>query len=67
MRYERYEIRQQEDVANGLLQDPKNLERVTTLGLNFRLHSQVVLKTDVQTYATDKTKNRFNVGVGYMF
>lgn len=67
VRYERYEIRQQEDVANGLLQDPKNLERVTTLGLNFRLHSQVVLKTDVQTYATDKTKNRFNVGVGYLF
>ncbi len=67
VRYERYEIRQQEDVANGLLQDPKNLERVTTLGLNFRLHSQVVLKTDVQSYATDKTKNRFNVGVGYMF
>ena len=67
VRYERYEIRQQVDVANGLLQDPKNLERVTTLGLNFRLHSQVVLKTDVQSYATDKTKNRFNVGVGYMF
>ncbi len=67
VRYERFEIRQQEDPANGLFQDPKNLERVTTFGLNFRVHPQVVLKTDIQSYHTDKTKNRFNVGLGYMF
>jgi hypothetical protein len=66
-RYERFDIRQQENPANGLFQDPKNLERVTTFGVNFRVHPQVVLKTDIQSYRTDKTKNRFNVGVGYMF
>jgi hypothetical protein len=67
VRYERFDIRQQEDPANGLLQDPNNLERVVTFGLNFRVHPQVVLKTDIQSYRTDKTKNRFNVGLGYMF
>lgn len=67
MRYERFDIKQQEDAANGLLQDANNMERVTTLGLNFKVHPQVVLKTDVQKYGTDKTKNRFNVGIGYMF
>jgi hypothetical protein len=67
VRFERFEIGQQEDAANGLFQDPKNLERVTTFGLNFRVHPQVVLKTDVQSYHTDKTKNRFNVGLGYLF
>jgi len=67
VRMERYDITQQQDVANGLFQDPNNHERVTTLGLHFKVHPQVVLKTDVQKYGTDATKNRFNVGIGYMF
>ena len=67
IRLERYKIKQEEDPANGLLQDPNNNERVATLGLNFKIHPQVVFKTDVQKYGTDKTKNRFNIGVGYMF
>jgi len=67
VRLERFEIKQQEDPANGLLQDPNNFERVTTVGVNFKLHPQVVLKTDVQRYHTDKSKDRFNIGIGYMF
>jgi uncharacterized small protein (DUF1192 family) len=67
VRLERFEIRQQEDAALGLFQDPKNLERVQTVGVNFKIHPQVVLKTDVQHYKVDGTKNRFNVGLGYMF
>jgi TolA-binding protein len=67
IRLERFDIRQQEDAANGLLQDPNNFERVRTLGLNFKIHPQVVLKTDIQRYRTDRTKDRFNVGLGYMF
>lgn len=67
VRLERYEIKQQEDPANGLLQDPNNFERVTTVGVNVKLHPQVVLKTDVQRYHTDKSKDRFNIGIGYMF
>ena len=66
-RLERFEIRQQEDAALGVFQDPNNLERVRTYGVNFKVHPQVVLKTDVQRYSTDHTKDRFNVGLGYMF
>jgi uncharacterized small protein (DUF1192 family) len=67
VRFERFEIRQQEDIANGLLQDPANLERVWTLGFNFQIHPQVVIKSDIQRYSTDRTKDRFNLGLGYMF
>ena len=66
-RIERFEIRQQEDAALGVFQDPNNLERVRTFGVNFRVHPQVVIKTDVQRYSTDRSKDRFNVGLGYMF
>jgi hypothetical protein len=66
-RYERYDITQEEDPANGLFQDPNNFERVTTLGFNLRIHPQVVVKSDWQTYRTDKNKSRFNIGLGYMF
>jgi hypothetical protein len=67
VRLEELRIRQQEDVANGLLQDPNNFERVRTIGFNFRVHPQVVIKSDYQRYATDRSKDRFNVGLGYMF
>jgi hypothetical protein len=67
VRIERFEIRQQEDAALGVFQDPNNLERVRTIGVNFRIHPQVVIKTDFQRYSTDRTKDRFNVGLGYMF
>lgn len=66
-RIERFEIRQQENATLGLFQDPKNLERVRTFGVNFKIHPQAVLKTDIQHYQVDKTKNRFNVGLGYLF
>jgi hypothetical protein len=67
VRYERYDITQEEDPANGLFQDPNNFERVTTVGFNLKVHPQVVVKSDVQTYHTDKNKSRFNIGLGYMF
>src|SRR4051812_23383750 len=67
VRYERYDITQQEDPANGLFQDPNNFERVSTVGFNLKIHPQVVVKSDVQTYHTDKNKSRFNIGLGYMF
>jgi Phosphate-selective porin O and P len=67
VRLERIDIRQQEDPANGLFQDPANHERITTAGFNFWVHPQVVLKADVQRYRTDATKDRFDLGLGYMF
>jgi hypothetical protein len=67
VRYERLDIDQAEDPANGLLQDPNNHERIKVAGVNFWVHPQVVLKADVQWYATDKAKNRFDIGAGFMF
>jgi hypothetical protein len=67
VRYERLDIDQAEDTANGLLQDPNNHERIKVAGVNVWIHPQVVLKADVQWYATDKTQNRFDIGAGFMF
>jgi len=67
VRYERIDIKQQEDLASGLLQDPKNIERIKTFGINFWVHPQVVLKADIQRNATDKSQDRFDLGLGYMF
>ena len=67
VRYERIDIKQQEDPANGQLQDPNNIERTKTFGVNFWVHPQVVLKADVQRYATDKSQDRFSLGLGFMF
>jgi hypothetical protein len=67
VRYERWDIRQQEDAANGLFQDPHNFERVTTVGFNLKIHPQVVIKSDFQAYRTDRNKSSFNIGLGYMF
>ena len=65
VRYERYNT--QESVAAGYTTNPLNDETVTTVGVNFRLHPQVVLKADVQNFKADPLKDRFNLGVGYMF
>jgi len=67
VRYERLDIDQAEDPANGLLQNPNNHERIKIAGVNFWVHPQVVLKADAQWYATDKTQNRFDIGAGFMF
>ncbi|HUQ76085.1 MAG TPA: porin [Burkholderiales bacterium] len=67
VRVERIDIRQQEDAALGLFQDPNNLERIRTFGANFYVHPQVVLKADIQRYSTDRSKDRLNLGLGYMF
>ena len=65
VRYERYNT--QASVPSGFSADPKNNERVTTLGVNFKLHPQVVFKADFQDFKEDSKKDRFNLGVGYMF
>ena len=67
VRYERSDIKQQEDPANGQLQDPNNIERTKTFGVNFWVHPQVVLKADVQRYAIDKSQDRLDLGLGFMF
>jgi hypothetical protein len=67
VRYERIDIRQAEDPANGLLQDPRNNERIEVAGVNFWVHPQVVLKADIQWYTADKSQTRFDIGGGFMF
>ncbi|TCV90362.1 porin [Sulfurirhabdus autotrophica] len=65
IRYERYNT--QASVADGYASDPLNNETVTTMGVNFKLHPQVVLKADIQNFKTDNKKDRYNLGIGYMF
>ena len=64
-RYEDYNT--QESVAPGFTIDPLNDEQVVTAGASFFVHPQVVFKADVQDYDTDNKKDRFNVGIGWMF
>ena len=65
VRYEEYNTQQK--VAPGYTSDPLNDEQVTTAGLNFYVHPQVVFKADIQDYKTDNKKDRWNVGIGWMF
>lgn len=65
VRYERYNT--QASVDAGYSADPNNNEKLWTVGANFNLSPEVVFKADWQNYQTDNTKDRFNLGVGYMF
>jgi hypothetical protein len=65
LRYERYNT--QASVDAGYTANPLNDEAVTTVGANFNLSREVVLKADWQNYKTDSLKDRFDLGVGWMF
>lgn len=65
VRYERYNT--QDSVDAGYTANPLNDETVVTAGANFNLSREVVLKADWQNYKTDNKKDRFDLGVGYMF
>jgi hypothetical protein len=65
VRYEKYDTQSQ--LPTGLASDPANADRVTTLGLSFKPHPQVVLKMDYQKFKDNPLNDRFNLGLGYMF
>ncbi|NOT18025.1 MAG: carbohydrate porin [Sulfuriferula sp.] len=65
VRYEKYNT--QASVDTGYTANPLNDETVATIGANFNLSREVVLKADWQNYKTDNLKDRFNLGVGWMF
>jgi hypothetical protein len=65
VRYERYNT--QQGVAPGFAADPRNNEKVTTVGFNFNLHPQVVLKLDYRNFTADNTRDSVSLGVGYQF
>jgi hypothetical protein len=41
--------------------------RVWTMGANFYLHPQVVLKADFQRFVSDSSQDRFNLGIGFHY
>jgi hypothetical protein len=57
----------QSAMPSGFAADPANADRVATLGLSFKPHPQVVLKTDYQKFRDNPVNDRFNLGLGYMF
>ncbi|MEQ1668772.1 MAG: hypothetical protein ABL868_09980, partial [Sulfuriferula sp.] len=65
VRYERYNT--QASVDSGYVANPLNKDAVTTVGANFNLSREVVLKADMQSYKTSHLSNRFDLGVGWMF
>jgi len=65
IRYEHYNT--QEEVDAGFVSNPADNETVITAGINFKIHPQVVFKMDYQKFDTDINKNRFDLGMGYMF
>ncbi len=65
IRYEEFDT--QAKMPAGFISDSANADHVTTLGLSFKPHPQVVAKADYQTYKTNSANDRFNLGIGYMF
>ena len=65
IRYE--EFNTQSEMPAGFAADLANADRVTTVGLTFKPHPQVVFKADVQKYWDNPNNDRFNLGLGYMF
>jgi len=67
-RYERYNTARGFDGLSPAL-NPGNSgdEAVTTVGLNFYLNPNVVLKTDVQHFKLNSGNNRVDFGIGYAF
>ena len=51
----------------GLTPDPLPTQKITTLGANFYITPNVVLKTDYQWFQDASTANRFQLGVGFNY
>ncbi len=67
-RYERYNTaRSFEGVSAALNLDQPGTEAVTTVGANFYLNPNVVLKADLQRFKLNSGNNRLNLGIGYTF
>jgi hypothetical protein len=51
----------------GLGVAPARDEKVSTVGLNLKVGEGIVLKADYQQFKEDKTRNRLNLGMGFMY
>lgn len=67
VRYEQYDIAQEEDIVNGFLKDRAARDSIGTVGFSFKPHPDVVLKADYQHYERNTHNTSFNLGIGYEF
>jgi uncharacterized small protein (DUF1192 family) len=68
VRYERFNTAAAfEGLPAGLGADPAPTESVTTVGVNFNLHPNVVIKADYQKFKVDNTRDRFDLGLGFTY
>lgn len=65
VRYEEFDS--QSKMPTGFSASASNVDHVTTAGFSYKPHSDVVFKTDYQNYNDTSSRNRFNLGMGYMF
>jgi len=56
-----------EPVPEGLGVPPSPTERVGTIGANFYVGPNIVLKADYQKFHVDSSRDRFDLGFGYNF
>ncbi|HEX5864582.1 MAG TPA: hypothetical protein VF014_10080 [Casimicrobiaceae bacterium] len=56
-----------EPVPQGLGVPPSPTERVWTIGANFNVGPNIVLKADYQKFKVDTARDRFDLGFGYSF
>ena len=67
-RYERYNTASRyADLGAGLTPDALPTERVFTVGANYKLNANVVVKLDLQRFKENKDNNRFDLGLGWSF
>jgi hypothetical protein len=55
------------DIGAGLTPEALPTERVVTLGANFNLTPEIVLKADVQRFRQNGDNNRLDLGLGWSF
>jgi len=68
LRYEQFNTaKSYASIAQGLGVDPAVDEKVTTVGANLKVGEGVVLKADYQRFKEDNARNRFNLGLGFMY
>jgi len=67
-RYERFNTAKgYSGLPDGLAPAAQADTRVWTAGANFYMTPQVVIKADLQRFASDHSLDRFNLGVGFQF
>lgn len=67
-RYERFNTAAKfADLGPGLTPEAARTEGVATVGANFKVHPNVVFKVDYQKFKEDSGRDRFDLGMGFMF